>query len=273
MIFLQNLLPFQHLSLNYQPSFMNANVSKLFRSVQVFFPAMQDYRFQVQRKLRIILDKTHEEDFEALTILPRTTNNLFLDIGANRGDAIHSILMRRPDARVVAFEPNTFLTEKIKKLYKSDPRVEVRNFGLGNRDGSLELHIPFYNNYMFDGLASFIERRAHRALINRLYGFHSQNLEVKKLVSPVKRLDSLNLRPYFVKIDVQGFEYEVLRGAEKTISESRPILLIETPGEEELAFLDALNFQPFIFQNSNLVPGTGGLNVFFVHHDLVDKMN
>ena len=252
---------------------MNANVSKVFRSVQVLFPSLQDYRFQAQRKLRGFLNKTHEEDFEALTILPRTSNNLFLDIGANRGDAIHSILMRRPDARVVGFEPNTFLMEKIKKVYKNDPRVEVRNLGLGSKEGSFELYIPFYNNYMFDGLASFIERRAHRALINRLYGFNPQRLEVKKLVCPVIQLDSLNLQPYFMKIDVQGYEYEVLRGAEQTIREARPIMLIETPEQEELAFLDALSFEPFVFKKSKMVRGTGGMNVFFIHHDLVERIN
>lgn len=252
---------------------MNANVSKVFRSVQVFFPSLQDCRFQAQRKIRTFLNKPHETDFEALTILPQTSNTLFVDIGANRGDAIHSILMRRPDARVVGFEPNCFLTEKMKKLYRNDPRVEIRNLGLGSQEGSFELYMPFYNGYMFDGLASFIERRAHRALINRLYGFNPRKLEVKKLVCPVKRLDSLNLQPYLIKIDVQGFEYEVLRGAEKTIRDCRPIMLIETPGQEELAFLDALSFEPFVFKGSKLVRGTGSMNVFLIHHDLVEKMS
>jgi FkbM family methyltransferase len=251
---------------------MNANVSKLFRSVQVLFPSIQDYRFQAQRNLRTILNRTHEDDFEALRILPRTSNNLFLDIGANRGDAVHSILMRRPDAKVIGFEPNTILVEKVKNVYKNDLRVEVRNHGLGDKEGSFELYVPFYNNYMFDGLASFIERRAHRALINRLYGFNPEKLEVKKLVCAVKRLDSLNLQPYFIKIDVQGFEYEVLLGGEKTIRESKPILLIETPDTKELSFLTSLNFEPFVFKKGKLIPGTTGMNVFFIHRDLVGKM-
>ena len=233
---------------------------------------MQDYRFQAQRNLRSILNKTHEDDFEALSILPQTSNNLFLDIGANRGDAVHSILMRRPDAKVISFEPNSLLVEKIKNVYRNDLRVEVRNHGLGDKEGSFELYVPFYNNYMFDGLASFIERRAHRALINRLYGFNPEKLEVKKIVCTVKRLDSLNLEPYFIKIDVQGFEYEVLLGGEKTIRKFKPILLIETPDTKELSFLTSLNFDPFVFKKGKLIPGTTGMNVFFIHRDLVGKI-
>jgi hypothetical protein len=92
---------------------MKPNVSKIFRSLQVYFPALQDYRFQVQQTMRKVLNQTHEADFEILPYLPTTGNNLFVDIGANRGDAIQSILMRRPDSYVVAFEPNRFLVNKL----------------------------------------------------------------------------------------------------------------------------------------------------------------
>ena len=148
--------------------FMNAALSKAFRSVQVYFPGLQDLRFRIQRNVRGLLHKPHEHDFEALVHLPYQPNALFLDIGSNRGDAIQSILMQRPDARVMAFEPNTHLTDKVKKIYKNDPRVEVQNFGLGSKPGSFELFIPFYNRYMFDGLASFKERRARRCRQNVL---------------------------------------------------------------------------------------------------------
>src|SRR5688500_10695135 len=113
---------------------MRPTVLKFFRSIQVYFPSLQDYRFEMQRTIRQFLNRTHEEDFEILPFLPQTKNNLFVDIGANRGAAIQSILMRRPESSVVAFEPNTFLVGKLEKLYAKDVRVQVQNFGLGNAD-------------------------------------------------------------------------------------------------------------------------------------------
>lgn len=110
---------------------MSAEVSKLFRSVQVHFPFLQDYRFQVQRNLRYLFNRTHEDDFEALPQLPKTDNNLFLDVGSNRGDAVQSILMRRSDARVIAFEANTLLVDKARRIYRNDARVQFNDFGLG----------------------------------------------------------------------------------------------------------------------------------------------
>ena len=243
---------------------MKAQVAKIFRSIQVYFPYLQDYRFQFQRRLRNLLNRTHEKDFEVLSQLPHSSNNLFLDIGSNRGEAIQSILMRRPDAKIIAFEPNSYLIEKVKKLYKNDNRVEFYNFGLGSEGGTYELYIPFYNNYMFDGLASFKEENARGWLKNRLYGFQNKRLKIKKMICEVKRLDDFMLKPYFIKIDVQGFEYEVLLGAKNTIIESKPILLIETPGQKEMQLLSAMGYESLIYKNSKLIPGKGNLNVFFI---------
>lgn len=165
----------------------------------------------------------------------------------------------------MAFESNSFLTEKVKKIYRNDPRVEVQNFGLGSTPGSFELFIPFYNRYMFDGLASFKERRARRWLENRLYGFRGEKLHVERMVCEVKRVDDLLLDPYFIKIDVQGFEYDVLLGAQNTLIASRPILLIETPDSRELEFLLSLGYKPYVYRHSRFHAGVRGMNVFFFH--------
>ena len=244
---------------------MNATLKKAFRSVQVHFPHLQDFRFRIERNVRSLLHKPHERDFEALIQLPYEAGALFMDIGSNRGDAIQSILMQRPDARVMAFEPNMHLTDKVKKIYKGDARVEVHNFGLGSQPGSFELFIPFYNRYMFDGLASFKERRARQWLENRLYGFRREKLHIERMVCEVKRVDDLHLDPYFIKIDVQGFEYDVLLGARNTLMTSRPILLIETPDSRELEFLLSLGYKPYVYEQSRFHAGRRGMNVFFFH--------
>jgi FkbM family methyltransferase len=251
---------------------IDVQILKIARSVQVYFPNLQDYRFKIQRTIRKFLNKTHEEDFKMLSVLPKGASNLFLDIGANRGDAIQSILMERPDAKVLAFEPNGLLIEKIKKIYKDDHRVEVYNFGIGNEPNQFDLYVPFYNNYMFDGLASFKEANASNWLKNQLYGYKNSKLCVKRIPCEVKRLDDFSLNPYFIKIDVQGFEYEVLLGAKKTIENSKPILLIETPGQNEVQSLTALGYHPFIYRFGKLKAGTKRYNVFFIPEHMIPAL-
>ena len=51
-------------------------------------------------------------------------------------------------------------------------------------------------------------------------------------------LDTLSLKPCFLKIDVQGFEKQVLEGGAKTISKSEPVILIELNVEADKWLLD-----------------------------------
>jgi FkbM family methyltransferase len=251
---------------------MHKDVLKLFRSVQVHFPFLQDLKFDVQRTVRSVLDKTHEKEFELMNVFSNPMNNVFVDIGANRGDAIHSILMRQPESKVFAFEPNGYLAGKLKRLYGNDDRVKIFNYGLGDESKQFDLYVPFYNKYMFDGLASFKEANARDWLRNRLYGYKEDKLEIKKMLCQVKRLDEFDLKPCFMKIDVQGFEYEVLKGGAETIRNSRPVILMESPGHKELDFLYSLEYQPYILKGDKLRSGTKSYNVFFIPEESVVPM-
>ena len=237
--------------------------------MQVHFPYLQDLKFDVQRTLRTVLDRTHEKEFELVSVFSNPLNNVFVDIGANRGDAIHSILMRQPDSNVFAFEPNTYLAGTLKSLYGKNNRVKIFNYGLGDVSSRFDLYVPFYNNYMFDGLASFKEANARDWLRNRLYGYNENKLDVKKMSCEVKRLDEFGLKPCFIKIDVQGFEYEVLRGGIETIKNSRPVILMESPGHKELDFLYSLEYQPYILKGDKLRSGTKNYNVFFIPEEAI----
>lgn len=61
-----------------------------------------------------------------------------------------------------------------------------------------------------------------------LPAFGRQRSEVPSTRAKVVRLDSLDLNPVdFLKVDVEGHEYEVLEGAKRTIARCRPVVLIE----------------------------------------------
>lgn len=65
------------------------DIRKAIRTLQVYFPFLQDYRFQMQRAVRGALRIVHEEDFHILDYLSLRKGDLLVDAGANRGDAIN----------------------------------------------------------------------------------------------------------------------------------------------------------------------------------------
>ena len=136
---------------------------------------------------------------------------LIVDVGANVGQFSNAAKLFFPEARVISFEPDpeTYADLQINTHGLRD--VELHNVGLGDRDGLL----PFYRHEL-SVMSSFSNQAADMEL-------HRGSREL-----PVRRLDAVlnsDDRPDLLKIDVEGFERQVLQGAWETVSRSRYVLI------------------------------------------------
>lgn len=133
--------------------------------------------------------------------------SVVIDVGANTG--IYSYALSGV-ARVHAFEPFPPCVEILKGLRNRG--VEVHAEALSDRPGSATLYIPRINGRLEPGWASF----------SRPQG------EVEEVNVPVTTLDSFDFRNVsLIKIDVEGHEQAVIKGAHATIEREGPALIIE----------------------------------------------
>lgn len=243
----------------------NIEMKKLLRTLQVQFPFLLETKFKLMRFIRNGLGIPFENDFHALSLFPGIDEALFLDVGANRGQSTDAILMKRKNIRIHQFEPNELLCDKLKDLFSGNERIVINNFGLGDETGEKVLFVPFYKKWMFDGLASFHEDQARNWLKGRVFFYSERFLTLHKSRSRIKRLDELGLAPFFIKLDIQGYEYRALRGGEQTIRTYEPVLLIETPDDRVIYYLKGLGYEFYAFKQGKLIPGIRGkLNTFFM---------
>ena len=136
-----------------------------------------------------------------------------IDVGANLGG--YAVLMHPHSARVAAFEANPDLCAKLRWQSWVRPSIKVYGVALSDRAGTQTLRIPD------DHGRSTLERG------NDLGGRTARSVSVE-----TRRLDDMGFRDVgFIKIDVEGHEMAVLRGAEALLRESRPALLIEAQDE------------------------------------------
>jgi FkbM family methyltransferase len=202
-----------------------------------------------------------DKDFLGIKYFPDIENAVYLDVGGNRGFAIDAILMNKNKCRIYSFEPNHILAEKMKKRFKKNPRVEIYNWGLGNKEGEFTLYVPVYRGYEFSGLASFIKEHAKSWLKdNNLYFYNEKLLKISEHKCVIKKLDDLELDPFFIKLDVQGYEYQVLLGGKNMIKHAQPILLIESvkEGDEIMSFLCKFGYKLFRYENNKFIPDESG---------------
>jgi FkbM family methyltransferase len=132
-----------------------------------------------------------------------------LDIGANRG--VYSYLMRPHSQSVIAFEPNPFYANLVRRALKDVKLIEA---AISDHEGTSVLRVP-----LSEPIAGMGTIEAENTL---------EQVPVQNITIPLLTLDSLNLSKIgFIKIDVEGHELAALRGAAATIENDLPNFLIE----------------------------------------------
>lgn len=135
-----------------------------------------------------------------------------LDIGANIGH--HSIIMSKcveKNGKVISFEPIPRIIKQFKESIEINDikNIEVKEFGLSNKEENIKFYIDKNN-------------AGHSSAIQ------DNKINTEEINIHTKTLDSLNLNTFsFVKIDVEGYEWNVIEGGMNTFLKYRPIILME----------------------------------------------
>lgn len=139
---------------------------------------------------------------------------VILDIGANIGHFSLPVA-RSLKRRIIAFEPNPAIFKRLQNNLSLNPSlipfVTLYPYGIGEKNEHKLLAMPTRNS----GAGTLVENYDHEPHNNFTVG--------------IKPLDELINEPVaFIKIDVEGFEYFVLQGAERILREYRPPIYFET---------------------------------------------
>jgi len=169
-----------------------------------------------------------------------------VDVGANRG--IWSHVLARHCPQVFAFECNPKLFRVLAAAAPAN--VKAMPFALSDADGQADLYVPGEGRRFSNQGASLSASKVEGA------AFAVTKVERR-------RLDSFDLPPVgFIKIDVEGHELSVLRGAQALIARDRPTLIVEIeqrhtkePLENSLREIAALGYRMLFLGSHGLEDG------------------
>jgi len=166
-----------------------------------------------------------------------------IDIGCHIGSSLSLMLRLSPRGRHIAFEP---IPEKAKWLHRKFPEVEIKALALGDK----RERRTFFQNASHPGFSGFAKDSATRD-------------EVIEQAVDCEMLDNIvgaDRKYTFVKIDVEGAELLVLKGARQLIARDTPIILFESSHDgaarlglkrEDLFsfFVDELGYEVFLIKS------------------------
>lgn len=144
-------------------------------------------------------------------------NSVFFDIGTNKGEyAYYAIKLINPK-NIYLFEPEKKLNKQLRAIFKD---CQIFDLALSDNKGSHQFKIPLINGVADNCLSSLeVENKEDNETEAIIYEVKTDTLD--------NFIAKKNIKPDLIKIDVEGHELSVLKGAESFINKHHPTLIIE----------------------------------------------
>ena len=229
----------------------------------------QSYLFE--KRIKRSIKNSDEKELQLLKkiIIPETDT---IDIGVYRG--VYSYEMAKYSKMVHAFEPNPIIFKDIElNLGKIIKNINLYNFALSDKENKVLLKVPIRNkNYDKSNYEEYFQMG--RATI------HEQNImgDIETFEIKSKKLDNFTFsnRISFIKIDVEGHEMSVIKGAENTIKQYKPTLLVEIEEKhskqkvlDSINYINSLGYESFFYDNE--LKSTNNLNNLNMYNNFIFK--
>ena len=166
--------------------------------------------------LRIDLTMNLKYDRLSKLIIKNYLNNSSncIDIGCHKGEILELLIKKAPNGIHFGFEPLPNFYSDLKKKFSSK-KINILPYALGDENKEVVFH--YVKN-----------APAYSGLKKRDYDKIKPDIEQIKVQQ--KRLDdciSENTTIDFIKIDVEGAEFQVLKGAQRILKNNKPLILFE----------------------------------------------
>jgi len=200
------------------------SLKKIIKKIPIRFTSNQRYDSQTKRIMQIVLEH----------------NSTFIDVGSHKGEVLSKALKIAPKGKHYAFEPIPQIHKKLDKRYGQ--YCDVKNIGLSDHFGETS-----FNHVVSNPAYSGIKQRTY-----------PKKEKIEEITIQVDTLDNQLFdqeRIDMIKIDVEGGELDVLKGAVKILNKFHPVIVFEhgkgaaeyyeTTPQEVFTFLDEQHYNIF----------------------------
>jgi FkbM family methyltransferase len=171
----------------------------------------------LQKGKRLALDRSR---FSLFPSWLKSSLSFVIDIGANEGQWISSLMELLPISKIWIFEPNPDAMKTCQRKIGKPAGVTYFCLALGDADGQAELHVTASSDFA-SILPPNVEFLGKHYWPGAACVVSNKQVQIATLDSLVSESQSVDL----LKVDVQGFERAVLSGAQRVLRRTKAVLI------------------------------------------------
>jgi|SRR6056297_1176323 len=167
--------------------------------------------------LHIYITKNQLYDRHTQLVLNRVlkSNSNCIDVGCHKGEVLDQMISASPEGHHFGFEPIPELYQELKKRYNNTIKVQIANLALSDNSGTVKF------NYV-------VSNPSYSGMRKRDYDRQDEkDTEIEVRTECLDHFLPDDYRVDLMKIDVEGAEYLVLKGAKSIIERDKPIIIFE----------------------------------------------
>jgi FkbM family methyltransferase len=206
------------------------------------------YTFSIFKILTLKKDRKEGDFFHFLALLSEE-EGVILDLGANIGIMTYHLANRFPKNQIFAVEPipsNYSVLLQIIQKFKLN-NVKTYQLALGTSIKEVEMVLPYEGKTKMQGLSHIVDDEI------------KEWNEGEKLIVQMDTVDNLfnHSKVKGIKLDVENYEFQVLKGAENILKRDQPVIYCELWENENryrcFSFLEKIGYQAYVVENNSLI--------------------
>ncbi len=227
------------------------------------------YWFSIYRVLRYQFMKDDIDITFFIELVKKQKQGVVIDAGENVGYTSVIFAKAFPSSSIISYEPVRLLSQIIYRVVRffRVNNIEVRQKALGDSLETVMIKTPVIQGVKKQGL-SYIDKEVDREDIELIKSSIAEEVDMVTLDSDWG--NHINPPISGIKVDVENFEYFVLKGARNLVMKFRPIVMAELWDNARrnscIQLMQELGYKTFVIKNKELVKyqGQSSLNYFFI---------